>query len=74
MIRMILKSNGLASVSETLFMSRFHFLLPDLLRSQNSIPAAVRFLDGSTIRQMPIQPAEASCNELKEAARRVLKG
>ncbi|KAH7127262.1 hypothetical protein EDB81DRAFT_907415 [Dactylonectria macrodidyma] len=55
-----------ARVLETLVMSRFHFLLPDLLRFQNSIPAAIGFLDSTTIRHMPIQPAVDAYNKLKE--------
>lgn len=54
MIRIILKNYSLARVPETLVMSKFHFLLPDLLRFQNSIPAAVGLLGSPTIRHMPI--------------------
>ncbi|KAH7146675.1 hypothetical protein B0J13DRAFT_524433 [Dactylonectria estremocensis] len=54
-------------------MSKFHFLLPDLLRFQNSIPAAVGLLGSPTIRHMPIQPAVDTCDELKEVASRELE-
>lgn len=51
-----------------------HFrLLCDLLRSQNSIPAAVGLLGSPTIRHMPIQPAVDTCGELKEVVSRELE-
>ncbi|KAH7114682.1 hypothetical protein EDB81DRAFT_873452 [Dactylonectria macrodidyma] len=68
MIRIISKNYSPARVPETLVMSRFHFLLPDLLRFQNSIPAAVGLLGSPTIWHMPIQPAVDTCDELKEVA------
>ncbi|KAH7124529.1 hypothetical protein EDB81DRAFT_911349 [Dactylonectria macrodidyma] len=73
MIRIISKNYSPARVLETLVMSKFHFLLPDLLCFQNSIPAAIRFLDSPTIRHMPIQPAVDTCDELKEVASRELE-
>ncbi|KAH6881050.1 hypothetical protein B0T10DRAFT_580829 [Thelonectria olida] len=73
MIRMISKNYSPARVPETLVMSKFHFLLPDLLRFQNSIPAAVGLLDSPTIRHMPIQPAVHTCDEMKDVASRELK-
>ncbi|KAH7109337.1 hypothetical protein EDB81DRAFT_769177 [Dactylonectria macrodidyma] len=73
MIRIISKNYSPARVPETLVMSRFHFLLPDLLRFQNSIPAAVGLLGSPTIWHMPIQPAVDTCDELKEVASRELE-
>ncbi|KAH7124304.1 hypothetical protein EDB81DRAFT_912433 [Dactylonectria macrodidyma] len=73
MIRIISKNYSPARVLETLVMSKFHFLLPDLLRFQNSIPAAVGLLGNPTIRHMPIQPAVDTCDELKEVASRELE-
>jgi DNA ligase-4 len=73
MIRMISKSYSPARVPERLAMSKFHFLLPDLLRFQNSIPAAVRLLGRPVLRRMPIQPAADACDELREAASRELE-
>ncbi|KAH6883508.1 hypothetical protein B0T10DRAFT_580496 [Thelonectria olida] len=73
MIRMISKNYSPARVPETLVMSRFHFLLPDLLRFQNSIPAAVGILGSPTIRHMPIQPAAHTCDEMKDVASKELK-
>ncbi|KAH7110442.1 hypothetical protein EDB81DRAFT_926955 [Dactylonectria macrodidyma] len=67
MIRIMSNNYSLARVLETLVMSKFHFLLPDLLRFQNSIPAAVGLPGNPTIRHMPIQPAVDTCDELKEA-------
>uniref|UniRef100_A0A8H7K6E6 ATP-dependent DNA ligase family profile domain-containing protein n=1 Tax=Bionectria ochroleuca TaxID=29856 RepID=A0A8H7K6E6_BIOOC len=54
-------------------MSEFHFLLPDLLRFQSTIHAAVNFLDASTTRYMPIQPAANTRDGLREATRWELK-
>lgn len=68
MVRMLSKNYGPAGVPEELAMSRFHFLLPDLLKFQNSIQAAVRLLDRPTIQHMPIQPAADARDELKKAA------
>ncbi|KAH7124504.1 hypothetical protein EDB81DRAFT_765325 [Dactylonectria macrodidyma] len=73
MIRIISKNYSPARVPETLVMSKFHFLLPDLLRFQNSIPAAIGLLGNPTIRHMPIQPAVDTCDELKEVASRELE-
>jgi DNA ligase-4 len=73
MIRMMSKNYSPARVPEALVMSRFHFLLPDLLRFQNSIPAAVGLLGNPTIRHMPIQPAVDTYSELKEIASRELE-
>ncbi|KAH7115401.1 ATP dependent DNA ligase domain protein [Dactylonectria estremocensis] len=73
MIRIISKNYSPARVPETLVMSKFHFLLPDLLHFQNSIPAAVGLLGSPTIRHMPIQPAVDTCDELKEVASRELE-
>jgi DNA ligase-4 len=73
MIRMLSKNYNPAQVPETLAMSEFYFLLPDLLRFQSTIHAAVDFLDASTIRCMPIQPAADTRDGLREAARWELK-
>ncbi|KFA48997.1 hypothetical protein S40293_09786 [Stachybotrys chartarum IBT 40293] len=73
MIRMISKNYSPVRVPETLVMSRFHFLLPDLLRFQNSIPAAVELLGSPTIRHMPNQPAVDTCTDLKEVASNALE-
>ncbi|KAH6871139.1 hypothetical protein B0T10DRAFT_533639 [Thelonectria olida] len=73
MIRMISKNYRPGRVPETLVISRFHFLLPDLLRFQNSIPAAVGLLDSPNIRHMPIQPAVDTYDELKEVASKELE-
>ncbi|CAI6081884.1 unnamed protein product [Clonostachys chloroleuca] len=73
MIRMLSKNYSPAQVPEKLAMSEFHFLLPDLLRSQSTIHAAVDFLGASTIRCMPIQPAANTRDGLREAARWELK-
>ncbi|KFA77702.1 hypothetical protein S40288_10262 [Stachybotrys chartarum IBT 40288] len=73
MIRMISKNYSPVRVPETLVMSRFHFLLPDLLRFQNSIPAAVELLGSPTIRHMPNQPAVDTYTDLKEVASNALE-
>ncbi|KFA53376.1 hypothetical protein S40293_09397 [Stachybotrys chartarum IBT 40293] len=73
MIRMLSKNYSPAHVPETVVMSEFHFLLPDLLRFQSIIQAAVELLDTSTIRCMPIQPAADARDGLREAARLELK-
>jgi DNA ligase-4 len=54
MIRMLSKNYSPARVPETLVMSRFHVLLPGLLRFQNSIPAVVGLLDKPSIRNMSV--------------------
>jgi DNA ligase-4 len=72
-IRMLSKNYSPAQVPETLAMSEFHFLLPDLLRFQSTIHAAVDLLSASTIRCMPIQPAADTRDRLREAARWELK-
>ncbi|KAK0710403.1 hypothetical protein B0T21DRAFT_415962 [Apiosordaria backusii] len=54
MIRLLSKNYGPAHVPEALAMGQFHFLLPDLLRFQNSIQAAVGLLEKPAIRCMPI--------------------
>ncbi|KAH7308931.1 hypothetical protein B0I35DRAFT_359966 [Stachybotrys elegans] len=73
MIRLISKSYSPVCIPEWLVMSKFHFLLPDLLRLQNTIPAAVRLLDRPTIRHMPIQPAADAYYELRKIASRELE-
>lgn len=49
MIRMVLKVHSPAHIPGTFAMSQFHFLLPDLLRFQDSIPAAVGLLSAACI-------------------------
>lgn len=53
-----------------LAMSKFHFLLldllPKLLRTRDSIPAAVEILGGPTIQHMPAQPTMDTYSELRE--------
>ncbi|KFA54356.1 hypothetical protein S40293_10070 [Stachybotrys chartarum IBT 40293] len=73
MIRMLSKNYSPAHVPETVAMSEFHFLLPDILRFQSTIQAAVELLDTSTIRCMPIQPAADARDGLREVARQELK-
>jgi DNA ligase-4 len=73
MVRMLSKNYGPAHVPEALAMSQFHFLLPDLLRFQNSIQAAVGLLEKPTIRHMPIQPAADAWDELKKVASQELE-
>ncbi|KAK7219337.1 hypothetical protein V2G26_007340 [Clonostachys chloroleuca] len=69
MIRMLSKNYSPAHVPQTLAMREFHFLLPDLLRFQSTIHAAVDLLDASTIRRIPVQPAADIRDGLREAAR-----
>ncbi|KFA53720.1 hypothetical protein S40293_09645 [Stachybotrys chartarum IBT 40293] len=68
MIRMLSKNYSPVHVPEAPAMNQFHFLLPDLIRFQDTIQAAVELLDTPTIRCMPIQPSAASRQGLREAA------
>jgi DNA ligase 4 len=52
-VRVVLKTYSLVHVPETLVLQQFHFLLPDLLRFQNSSEAAVKLLQDATVRQIP---------------------
>uniref|UniRef100_A0A8H7NHL9 ATP-dependent DNA ligase family profile domain-containing protein n=1 Tax=Bionectria ochroleuca TaxID=29856 RepID=A0A8H7NHL9_BIOOC len=73
MIRMLSKNYSPAQVPEMLAMSEFHFLLPDILRFQSTIHAAVDLLSAPTIRCMPVQPAADTRDGLRVAARRELR-
>ncbi|KAJ2982027.1 hypothetical protein NQ176_g1655 [Zarea fungicola] len=70
MIRMMFKSYSPAHIPSTLAMSKFHFLLPDLMRLQASIPAAVEVLGAPIIQHMPTQPPMESYSELRKIALR----
>jgi DNA ligase 4 len=69
MVRMVLKTYSQVHVPETLALQRFHFLLPDLLRFQNSFEAAVKLLQDATVRQMPTQVEEAEGPPRESAVR-----
>ncbi|KAH7010556.1 hypothetical protein EDB80DRAFT_573839, partial [Ilyonectria destructans] len=69
----ILKNYSPACILETLVISRFYFLLPDLLYFQNSFPAAIGLLNSPNIRHIPIQPAVNIYNKLKAVASRELE-
>lgn len=73
MIHIISMNYSPACILEALVMSRFHFLLPDLLRFQNLTPVAVGLLGSLIIRYMPIQLAADTCDELKEVASKELE-
>lgn len=51
-IRMLSKDYRPAEVPDEMAMRAFHFLLPDILHLQNSIPSAVLFLDRPRIRNI----------------------
>jgi DNA ligase 4 len=55
MVRMLSKNYSPVCVPESLAIHQFHFLLPDLLKFQNSFEAAVKLLDEKTICCMPFQ-------------------
>ena len=68
MIRIMLKGLSSLELPERLILRRFHFLLPDLLRYQNSFHACVTTLKTNTIKGMPIKPAERDEGLLRESA------
>lgn len=68
MIRMIAKSYSPVNIPGMLAMSKFHFLLPDLLRFRDSISAAVQLLGAPPMQHMPAQPTVDNCGELREIA------
>lgn len=68
MIRMMFKSYSPAHIPDMLAMSHFHFLLPDLLRFQDSISAAVELLSAPYIQHMPARPTVDTYSELRKVA------
>jgi DNA ligase 4 len=54
-VRMLSKNYSPVCVPESLAMHQFHFLLPDLLKFQNSFEAAVKLLDEPTICCIPFR-------------------
>jgi DNA ligase 4 len=69
---MVLKTYSPLHVPETLVLQQFHFLLPGLLRFQNSFEAAVKLLQYATVRQMPTQVEKEVEGPLRESAVRGL--
>jgi len=67
LIRMMLNTYSPAQVLEALAMRRFHFLLPDILRFQNSFKTAVQLLQSPTIRLMPTRVASDVEELLKQS-------
>ena len=65
LVRMILKSYRPVVVPEYTVMQQFHFLLPDLLRLQNSFEAVAEMLADTAIAQIPPRPNPAYINALK---------
>lgn len=55
--RMILKDYSPLIVPQILMLRNFHFLLPDLLRFQDSFKAALEMLQVSSISEFPPRPA-----------------
>ena len=72
MVRMVLKTYSPVHVPETLALQQFHFLLPDLLRFQNSFEAAVKLLQDATVMQMPTRVEKEVEGPLRESAVRGL--
>ena len=64
---MVLNTYSPAQVLEALAMRRFHFLLPDILRFQNSFKTAVQLLQSPTIRLMPTRVASDVEELLKQS-------
>lgn len=58
LVRMLSKNYSPARIPDMLAMRRFHPLLSDLLRFQNSIPAATRLLGRLNTQQTPIQAVQ----------------
>lgn len=73
MIRMLMKTYSPVQVPEILAMQQFHFLLPDLLKFQNSLNAAVQVLSSPTMKSMPAQPTKDQETELRALAFRELR-
>jgi hypothetical protein len=65
---MLFKNYRPVRIPETLAIRQFHFLLPDLLRLQNSFEAAVNLLDEPTIRCMPFRVAKDADDVSREIA------
>ncbi|KAH8750134.1 hypothetical protein F5882DRAFT_525061 [Hyaloscypha sp. PMI_1271] len=57
-----------AILSKMLAMQQFHFLLPDLLRFQSSLEAAMKLLSEPTISRMPYRAAKDVEGPLREIA------
>jgi hypothetical protein len=57
---------------KTLAMQQFHFFLSGYLSFQNSIDAAVKFLQGATVGQTPAQVTKDVEVQLRETALRRL--
>jgi hypothetical protein len=72
MVRVVLRAYSPVHVLETLVLQQFHFLLPDLLRFQNSFEAAVKLLQNATVRKMPTRVEEDVEGPLRESAVRGL--
>ena len=57
-VRMLLKTYDPVNIPEHLTLQCYHFLLPSLLRVQNSFGAAIQYLGGEIIKKMPFRPAK----------------
>lgn len=55
LVRILLKDLRPIQVDDALFLKNFHFLLPDLLRFQNSFHAAISMIK-SELRELPSRP------------------
>ena len=65
---MVSKTYRPVPVLETLASQPFHFLLPELLRFQNSFEAAVKLLQDATVGKMPTRVAKKVEGWLREIA------
>jgi DNA ligase 4 len=68
MIQVILKDFSSLKLSEQLILRRFHFLLPDLLRFQNSFYVCVAALETDIIKEMLIRSTKHDESLLWELA------
>jgi DNA ligase 4 len=57
-VRVLLKTYDPVDIPEDLTLRCHHFLLPPLLRIQNSFEAAIQYLGGETIKKIPFRPAK----------------
>ncbi|KAH8691873.1 hypothetical protein BGW36DRAFT_303446 [Talaromyces proteolyticus] len=65
MVRMILKNYN--PIPERQAILQFHFLLPDILRVQKSLEAAVKVLSIPMIRSLPVQPSKRDTHQLRQS-------
>ena len=73
MIPLLLKELRPVEMPETVTLLCFHFLLPDLLKVRNSLPTALKLLDGHLIGQLPACPAPDVEGLLKQSAAAEIK-